>query len=74
MVDLKNCERELSYVLDELFNKCLKEPCSPYCSKVSSVVLIFKNIGEQSTAKNYCPAGLFSVVLKVFEKTLPREI
>ena len=53
MVDLKNCESELSYALAELFNKCLKESCSPYCSKVSSVVLIFKNIGEQSTAKNF---------------------
>ena len=65
---LKNCEPELSYVLAELFNKCLKESCSPDCLKVSSVVPIFKNIGEQSTAKNYCPVSLFSVVGKVFEK------
>ena len=65
---LKNCEPELSYVLAELFNKCLKESCSPDCLKVSSVVPIFKNIGEQSTAKNYCPVSLFSMVVKVFEK------
>ena len=68
MVVLKNCEPELSYVLAELFNKCLKEPCSLDCSKVSSVVPIFKNIGEQSTAKNYCPVSLLSVVGKVFAK------
>ena len=65
---LKNCEPELSYILAELFSKCLKESCSPDCSEVSSVVPIFKNIGEQPTAKNYCPVSLLSVVDKVFEK------
>ena len=68
MVILKNCQPELSYDLVELVNKYLKESCSPDCSKVSSVVPIFKNIGEQSTAKNYCPVSLLSVVGKVFEK------
>ena len=28
---LKNCEPELSYILAELFNKCLKETCFPDC-------------------------------------------
>ena len=65
---VQNCEPELSYVLAELFNKCLKESFSPDCLKVSSVVPKFKNIGERSTAKNYCPISLFSVVGKVFEK------
>ena len=45
-VILKNCEPELSYILVELFNKCLKESCFPNCWKVSLVVLVFKNIGE----------------------------
>ena len=31
MVVLKNCEPELSYILAELFNKCLKESCFPDC-------------------------------------------
>ena len=44
VVFLKNCEPELSFVLVELFIKCLKVSCSPYCLKVSSVVPIFKNI------------------------------
>ena len=74
MVVLKNCEPELSCVLAELFNKCLKEPCSLDCSKVSSVVPIFKNIWEQSTAKNYCPVSLLSVVSKVFEKFSQRNV
>ena len=68
VVVLKNCEPELSYILVELFNKCLKESCFPDCWKVSSVVPVFKNVGERSTAKNYRPVSLLSVVSKVFEK------
>ena len=64
IVVLKNCEPELSYISDELFSKCLKESCFPYCRKVSSVVPIFKNVRERSTAKNYCPVSLLSVVSK----------
>ena len=30
-VVLKNCEPELSYILAELFNVCLKESCVPGC-------------------------------------------
>ena len=52
VVVLKNCEPELSYILAKLFNKCLKESCFPDCWKVSSVVPVFKNVGERSTAKN----------------------
>ena len=68
VVVLKNCEPELSYILAELFNKCLKESCLPDCWKFSSVVPVFKNVGERSTAKNYCPVSLLSVVSKVFVK------
>ena len=66
VVVLKNCELELSYILAELFNKCLKEYCFPDCWKVSSVVPVFNNVGERSTAKNYCPVSLLSVVSEVF--------
>ena len=52
---LKNCEPELSCILAELFNKYLKESCFLDCFKVSSVVPVFKNVGERSTAKNYDP-------------------
>ena len=51
---------ELSYILVELFNICLKDSCFPVCWKVSSVVPIFKNVGERSTAKNYYPANFLS--------------
>ena len=66
VVVLKNCEPELSYILAELFSKCLKESCFPNCWKVSSVVPVFKNVGEWSTAKYYHPFSLPSVVNKVF--------
>ena len=71
---LRNCEPELSYIPAELFNKCLKESCFPDCWKVSSMVLVFKNIGERSTAKNYHPVSLLSVVSKVFEKLVTNRI
>ena len=68
VVVLKNCEPEVSYILAELFNKCLKESCFPDCWKVSSVVPVFKNVGERPTAKNYRPVSLLSVLSKVSEK------
>ena len=74
VVVLKNCKPELSYILAELFNKCLKESCFPDCWKVSSVVPVFKNVGERSTAKNYRPISLLSVVSKVFEKLVNNRI
>ena len=68
VVVLKNCEPELSYILAELFNKCFKESSFPDCWKVSSVVPVFKNLGERSTAKYYRLVHLLSVVSKVFVK------
>ena len=57
-----------------LKNKCLKESCFPDCWKVSLVVLVFKNVGGGSTAKNYRPVSLLSVVSKVFEKLVNNRI
>ena len=74
VVLLKNCEPELSCILAELFNKCLKKSCFPDCWKVSSAVPVFKNVGEGSTVKNYCSVSLLSVVSKIFEKLLNNRI
>ena len=74
VVVLKNCEPELFYISADLFNKCLKESCFPDCWKVSSVVPVFKNVGERSTAKNYRPVSLLSVFGKVFEKLVNNRI
>ena len=70
----KKSEPEISYILAELFSMCLKELCFPYCWKVSSVVHVFKNVGERSTAKNYHLVSLLSVVSKVFEKLVNNRI
>ena len=37
------------------------------CWKISFVVLVFKNAGEWSVAKNYHPANLLLAVSKIFE-------
>ena len=74
MVVLKNCEPDLSYILAELFNKYPKESWFPDCWKVLSVVPVFKNVWERSTAKNYHPVSLLSVVSKVFEKLVSNRI
>ena len=73
MVVLKNWEPELSHILAELFNMCMKESCFPDCWKVSLVAPVFKNDGERSAAKNYHPPSLLSVVSKVLEKLLNIE-
>ena len=69
VVVLKDCEPELSYILAELFNKCLKEPCFPDYWKVSLVVPVLR-----STAKNCRLISLLSVVSKVFEKLVNNRI
>ena len=51
VVVLNNCEPELSYILAELFNMCLKESCFSDCWKILLVVPVLKNVGERSPAK-----------------------
>ena len=51
MMVVKNCEPELSHILAELFNTCLKESCFPDCWTVSFVVPVFKNVGESLLLK-----------------------
>ena len=65
-VVLKQRQPELSYTLSELFNKCQKESCFPECWKVSSVVPVFKNVGERPEAKAYHPVSLYPRLLTGF--------
>ena len=77
VVVLKNCDTELSYILGDLFNKCLKESCFQVCWKISSVVhveCLGKNVWERSTAKNYHPISLLSVASRVYEKLVNDKI
>ena len=38
------------------------------------MIPVFKNVGEMSTAKNYHPVSLLSVVSKAFEKLVNNRI
>ena len=38
------------------------------------MVLVFKNVGEMSTAKNYYPVSLLSVISKIFWKLVNDKI
>ena len=67
VVVLKNCEPELSYILADLFNKCLKKSCFPDCWKVLLVVPV-------KTAKSCCPVSLLFVVNKVFKTIVNNRI
>ena len=58
VVVLENCASQLSYMLAELFNICLKESCFPNCWKVSSVIPVLKNVRETSVAKRKVTALL----------------
>ena len=42
---------------------CLKESCFPNCWEVSSLIRVFKNVGERYTAKGY---GSFSLLAVIF--------
>ena len=44
------------------------------CWKVSSLVPVFKNVGERSIAKNYDPVSVLFVVSKVLEKLVNNRI
>ena len=59
VVVLKNCEPERSYIPAKLFNKYLKESCFSHCWRVLYVVPVCKNVGERSTARNYCLVVFF---------------
>ena len=74
VVVLKTYEPDLSYILAELLNMCLKVSCFPDCWKVSSLAPVFKNVEDRSTTKNYHPVSLLSVVTKVFEKLVNNGI
>ena len=53
---------------------CLKESCFAEFQKFSYVFPAFKNVGERSTAKNYCAVSLLSLVSKIFEKLVNNKV
>ena len=76
VVILKKCGPELSCILGEFFNNSLKESCFLDCWKMSSVVPVFKNVGERSMTKKKkkFQVRLLSVVSKVSEKLVNNRL
>ena len=74
VVVVRNYEPKLSYILAELLNKFRKQSCFPGSWKLSSLVPVFKNVGERSIAKNYDPVSVLFVVSKVLEKLVNNRI
>ena len=52
----------------------LKVSCFPDYCKVLLVIPVFTNFGERSTAKDYHPVSLLSVVKKFFEKLVDNKL
>ena len=74
VVVVRNYEPKLSYMLAELLNKFRKQSCFPDSWKLSSLVPVFKNVGERAVAKNYDPVSVLFVVSKVLEKLVNNRI
>ena len=53
---------------------CLIESCFTDCLKVTSMVLVFKNVGEGANAKKYYRVRLLLVVSKIFEKLVNNRL
>ena len=64
---LKNYEPELSYILAELFDMCLRESCLPDCLKDSSVCML-GTVQQLKPTPPLPPISLLPVVSKVSEK------
>ena len=65
----KNCDPELTYILDEFFNTCLTVSFSQIVRRSHMGSHVCQNDGKRFAAKNHCrPAILLSVDGKIFEK------
>ena len=71
---LKNCEPELAYILTKFFNICLKESCFPEWWKASTVVHVFKNVVERSTAKNCNFFSFLFVITELIEILVNKRV
>ena len=58
-----NSEPELSYILSKHFDMSLRKSCFTDYLKVLSVVPVFKNVRDRSTAKNYYSFSLVGLWL-----------
>ena len=74
VVSLKNFEPEISYILAELFNKCLKELVFQIAGRSHQWSLYLRILGTDLQLKTTTLLSLPSVVSKVFEKFVNNRI
>ena len=70
---LKNCAASLARPLTSLFNISFVTGCIPHEWKMASIVPVFKK-EDKSSVENYRPISLTSLVMKVFEKCIRKEL
>ncbi len=71
---LKECSKEVSEQLTNIFNKSLELGEVPETWKQANVVPIYKNKGDRSLASNYRPISLTSTVGKLLESIIAKHI
>jgi len=66
----KECSDELTPIICELFNLCLKQNSIPHEWKTSHITPIYKGKGNKSSLENYRPISIISPLSKVFESVI----
>ena len=70
---LKNCATSLAEPLTTLFNISFVKGCIPDELKLAYIVPVHKK-GEKGLVENYRPISLTSLIMKVFEKCIRKEL
>ena len=70
VVVLKNCEAELSYILAELFNKCLKESYSQYGFRSSRSTADLLTVVSDRIARAFNSSGTTRAVALIYPRLL----
>ncbi len=70
---LKHCARELAEPLAIFYNKSFEEGILPIICKTAAVIPVHKG-GDKSLASQYRPISLTSVIIKIFERIIRKEL
>ncbi len=71
---LQECAQELSLPLFILFKKSINQGILPTDWKLASITPVYKNKGSKHDSTNYRPISLTSVVCKILEKIIRKNI
>jgi len=70
---LLNCASELAPALNIIFSRSLAQGFIPPCFKRAAIVPVFKS-GDKTSPSNYRPISLTSIIMKVFERIVRKQI